>query len=72
LSSWLLHVDVAGAQDSSWGGHCLTLLHLAAKLSLVGADVDGLACRLHRSTDCGYQAQLQSLLMGAAPSHHSA
>jgi hypothetical protein len=28
-------------------------LYLDAKPSHVGADVDGLACRLHRPMDCG-------------------
>jgi hypothetical protein len=44
---------VAGTWDRFWGCHHLTLLHLAVKLSHVGADVDGLACRLHRSMDYG-------------------
>jgi hypothetical protein len=47
LSSWLSGVDMAGAWDDFWGCHHLALLHLAAKLSHVGADVDGLDCRLH-------------------------
>jgi hypothetical protein len=38
---------VAGARDDFWGCHHLALLRLAAKLSHVGGDVDGLAYRLH-------------------------
>jgi hypothetical protein len=53
LSSQLLGVDVAGAQDGSWGGHRVALLHLVAKLSLVGVVVDGLAGHLHWPMDCG-------------------
>jgi hypothetical protein len=49
LSSWLLGVDVANAWDRYWGYHRHALLHLVAKLSHVGVDVDELACRLHRS-----------------------
>jgi hypothetical protein len=37
----------AHTRDGSWCGRRLTLLRLAAKLSHVGADVDGLAYRLH-------------------------
>jgi hypothetical protein len=44
---WLVLETVLG------GGYCLVLLRLAAKLSHVGVDVDGLACRLHQPTDCG-------------------
>jgi hypothetical protein len=51
LSSWFLGIDVVGARDDSWGGHCLALHHLAVKLSHVGADVDGLSYRPHWSTD---------------------
>jgi hypothetical protein len=47
LSSRLPGFDVASAQDVSWGGHYLTLLSLDAKLSHMGADVDGLAYRPH-------------------------
>jgi hypothetical protein len=46
-------IDVAGARDSSWSGHHRALLRLAAKLSHVGAIVDGLAFRLHWSMNCG-------------------
>jgi hypothetical protein len=53
LSSWLSGVDVAGARDNFWGCHHIALLHLAAKLFHVGADVDGLTYRLHRPTDWG-------------------
>jgi hypothetical protein len=37
---------MADAQDGFWGYHHLALLHLEAKLSHVGADVDWLACGL--------------------------
>jgi hypothetical protein len=40
---------VANAWDGYWGYHRHALLHLVAKLSHVGVDVDELACRLHRS-----------------------
>jgi hypothetical protein len=53
LSSWLSGVDEAGARDNFWGCHHIALLHLAAKLFHVGADVDGLTHRLHRPTDWG-------------------
>jgi hypothetical protein len=46
-SSWLPGVDVTAARDGFWGCHCLAFLGLAAKLSHMGVDVDGLACRLH-------------------------
>jgi hypothetical protein len=62
----------ASAWDSSWGGHCLALLRLAAKLFHVGADVDGLACHLHQPTNYGWQTRIQSLLRGAIPSHRTA
>jgi hypothetical protein len=63
---------VAGTRDGSWDGYCLALVRLAAKLSHVGANVDGLACRLYRPPDCDYQAWVQSLLMGTILSHHIA
>jgi hypothetical protein len=63
---------MAGARDSSWGGHHHALLFLDAKLSHVGADVDGLAFHLHRPTDFGCKARIQSLLTGIISSHHSA
>jgi hypothetical protein len=44
---------VAITQDGSWNGHRFALLRLAAKLFHVGADVDGLAHRLHLPLDCG-------------------
>jgi hypothetical protein len=48
LSPWSLGIDVAGAQDGfSWCRY-LSLFRLAAKLSHVGGDVDGLAYRLQR------------------------
>jgi hypothetical protein len=52
-SSRLLGADVAGARDSSWGCLRFAFLYLYAKSSYVGADVDGLAYRLHHPTDCG-------------------
>jgi hypothetical protein len=36
-------IDVVGSWDGSWGGHRPTILRLAATLSPVGANVDGLA-----------------------------
>jgi hypothetical protein len=63
---------MAGAREGSWSGHHLALLCLATKLSHVGADVDGLAFRLHRPTDFGCKAPVQSLLTGIISSHHSA
>jgi hypothetical protein len=44
--------NVASTQDNFWGCHRLSLLHLVAKLSHVGVDVDGLVCHLHYPTDC--------------------
>jgi hypothetical protein len=35
------------------GGHRLALHRLAAKISHVGADVDGLVCHLHQPIDYG-------------------
>jgi hypothetical protein len=63
---------MADARDGSWGGHRLTSFCLAAKLSLMGADVDGLACRLHQPTDCGWKAWVWSSLTGVVLSHHVA
>jgi hypothetical protein len=53
LSSRLSGVNVAGARDDLWGCHCLAFLRLAAMLSHMGADVDGLAYRLHQPTNGG-------------------
>jgi hypothetical protein len=50
-SSRLSDVDVADAQDGSWGCLCFALVYLDAKPSHVGLDMDGLACPLHRPTD---------------------
>jgi hypothetical protein len=44
---------MADARDGSWGGHHLTSIRLVTKLSNVGANIDGLAYRLHRPKDCG-------------------
>jgi hypothetical protein len=44
---------MASTQGSLQCGHHLALLRLAAKLSYVGGDVDGLTCYLHRPTNCG-------------------
>jgi hypothetical protein len=45
LFSWLLGLDVVGAQDVFLWCHRLVLLCLATKLSNV--DADGLSCHLH-------------------------
>jgi hypothetical protein len=47
-------------------------LYLAAKPSLVGVDMDGLACPLHHPTVCSCQTRGQSFLSGAALSRHAA
>jgi hypothetical protein len=47
FSGWLL-VRPLGI----WGCHGLVLLRLVTKPSHVGADVDGLACRLYYPMDC--------------------
>jgi hypothetical protein len=52
-SSQLLGIDVAGAQEGSWGCLSVTSLYLNAKPSHVGADVDELACHLHHPAVCG-------------------
>jgi hypothetical protein len=72
LSSWLSGVDVVGAQDGSWSHLCFTWLYLAAKPSHMRGYVDGLACRLHRPTNCGWQAWEHNPLIGAVMSHHIA
>jgi hypothetical protein len=51
-SSWFPGIDVAGAHDGFLGCHHLALLRLVGKLSHVGGDVEGLACRRHRPTIC--------------------
>jgi hypothetical protein len=53
-SFWFLDVEVDGAWDSSWRRRCFTWLHLDAKSSHMGANVDGVACPLHRPTVCGH------------------
>jgi hypothetical protein len=45
-------------------------LHLAAKPSHVGVDVDGLACPLHRPTVHSYQMRGQGLLPDIVLSCH--
>jgi hypothetical protein len=50
LSSQFLGVNVASARDGPWGCLQFTLLYFAAKPTHVGANVDGLACLLHRPT----------------------
>jgi hypothetical protein len=70
LPSGLLGVDVAGAQDVSWSCICFVWLCLAAKPSHVGADVDRLACFLHRPTVYGWQAWVQCFLTSNALYHH--
>jgi hypothetical protein len=47
------------------------MLYLVAKPSHVGADVDGLACSLHRPTICYRQRGGQSFLTGATLSCHT-
>jgi hypothetical protein len=37
----------------------------------MGADVDELACSLHRPMVCGLQTSVQNLLRGAALSYHT-
>jgi hypothetical protein len=53
LSCRLLGDDVVGVQDVFWRSCRLALLHLVAKPSHVGVDVDGLACRLRCPTNYG-------------------
>jgi hypothetical protein len=53
LSSRLLGIDVASAQDGFWGCHRLALLRLLAKPSHVGVDVDKLPCHLCYPTNYG-------------------
>jgi hypothetical protein len=55
---------------ASWGQRRLGLLWLAAKLSLAGGDVDGLACHLHQPTSYDCLARAQSPLTVVVPSHH--
>jgi hypothetical protein len=50
-SSWfpgVLGAEVDDAREDSWRGSFMAWLYLAAKISHVGVDVDGLACPLHR------------------------
>jgi hypothetical protein len=47
------------------------MLYLFAKPSNVGADVDGLACSLHRPTVYSRHRGDQSLLIGSARSRHT-
>jgi hypothetical protein len=70
-SSWFPGAEVAGVQDGSWSRHCFAWLYLAAKPSHMGADVDGLACLLHCPAVRNHQTRGQSILIGAAPSHHT-
>jgi hypothetical protein len=51
---------------------CLAMFYLVAKPSHMGADVDSLACSLHRPTICIHQRGGQSFLTGVAPSCHVA
>jgi hypothetical protein len=46
-------INVVGTRGGLRCGHHLGLLRMAAKLSHVGADVDGLACCLHQPMNCG-------------------
>jgi hypothetical protein len=54
-------------------GDVIALLGFIWPLSLStwGANVDVLACPLHRPTVCGRQMRGQSFLSGAAPSHRA-
>jgi hypothetical protein len=47
---WLVLGMFLGAAFAS---PCFALLYLGAKPFHVGADVDGLACNMHRPMDCG-------------------
>jgi hypothetical protein len=47
-------------------------LYLAAKLSHVGVDVDGLACPLHHPITCSRQMRGESFLSGTTLSHRVA
>jgi hypothetical protein len=58
-------VDMATVQDSFWGCHHLALLCLAAKLSHVGVDVDGVCCQLWLT------GRVQSPLASVVPSCHT-
>jgi hypothetical protein len=51
---------------------CLALFYLATKPNHVGANVDGLACSLHRSMVSNRQRGGLCHLIGAALSHHAA
>jgi hypothetical protein len=53
LSFWLPSNYVVGARNGFLRDHHLGLFRLASKLFHVGANVDGLAYRLHRPTNCG-------------------
>jgi hypothetical protein len=37
----------------------------------MGGDVDGLSCRLHRLTNCGWQVRVYNPLIGVVSSHHT-
>jgi hypothetical protein len=62
---------VASAQDGFLWCSRLDLLFLVSKLSLVGGDMEGLHCHLHRSMNYSCQVRVQSLLIGVVPSHRT-
>jgi hypothetical protein len=51
---------------------CLAMFYLAAKHSHMGADVDGLACSLHRPTTCSRQRGGQCCMTDVVMSRRSA
>jgi hypothetical protein len=60
-----------GGECSRWFlmPSCLVMLYLVANLSHVGADVDRVACSLHRPTVCGWQTRYLCCLTGVVTSH---
>jgi hypothetical protein len=71
-SSWFPDPEVDDAQNGSWRCYRFPRLYMAARPSHVRADVDGLACPLHRPMVYDYQTRGHSILSGAALSHHVA
>jgi hypothetical protein len=61
--------EVVGVRGGSWSRRCFAKLYLAVKPSHVGADMDGLACWLHRPTVCSGQMRGQGIRTGTTPSH---
>jgi hypothetical protein len=70
--SGLLDANVEGARDGSWSCLCFIWICFTAKPSLVGANVDGLACFLHHRMVYGWQTWVQCFLIGLALSRHVA